>query len=154
MKRHEALVSLSHHHHHALVAALKLNRVGTDKSQLTPEEVIRDVKSFWENGGNEHFREEEEIVLPAFAQYADINRPEIAENLIEHVMIRSLFDQVIKMTPPSIELMNKLGKLLESHVRKEERVIFPMVEEALPEEKLYELEPYLHMNIIEKKDAD
>jgi hemerythrin-like domain-containing protein len=131
------------------VAALKLNRAGTDKSQLTPEEIVQEVISFWENGGNEHFREEEEIILPVFAQYADIDQPEIKENLLEHVKIRSLIDQVIKTTPPSIDLMHQLGQLLEGHVRKEERTIFPMIEAALPDEKLYELEPFLHMNIKE-----
>lgn len=113
---------------------------------------MQEVKHFWENGGNEHFREEEEILLPAFAQFAEIDRPEITENLIEHVKIRALVDQVVKTSPPSIELMHKLGALLESHVRKEERTIFPMIEEALPDEKLYELEPYLHMNADKPKD--
>ena len=42
--------------------------------------------------------------------------------------------------------MNELGELLETHIRKEERIIFPMIEEALPEEKLQELGFYLHIN--------
>jgi len=146
LKRHKALYPLSHHHHHALVAALKLKRAGTEKSQLTPEQIVKDVEDFWINGGNDHFREEEEVLLPAFAQYAEIQIPEITENLLEHVKIRSLVNQVIKTRPASIELMHQLGEMLESHVRKEERVIFPMIEEALPEEKLLELEPYFHMN--------
>ncbi|MGV3489467.1 MAG: hemerythrin domain-containing protein [Tuberibacillus sp.] len=146
MKRHKALYPLSHHHHHALVAALKLKRAGTEKSQLTPEQIVKDVEDFWANGGNDHFREEEEILLPAFAQFAEIERPEITDNLLEHVKIRSLVDQVIKTKPASIELMHQLGEMLEAHVRKEERVIFPMIEEALPEEKLMALAPYFHMN--------
>ena len=137
---------MSHHHHHALVAALKLKRVGTEQSDLSPEECVSELKRFWENGGNEHFREEEEILLPAYAQYEEIDKPEIAENLLEHVKIRSLIDQVLRTTPPSIDELHKLGDMLEAHVRKEERVIFPMIEKALPEERLYELSTHFHVN--------
>jgi iron-sulfur cluster repair protein YtfE (RIC family) len=145
-KRHKALHPLSHHHHHALVAALRLKRVGTDQSEWTAEEMVAELKRFWENGGNEHFREEEEILLPAYAQFADIHQPEIVENLLEHVKIRALVDRVLRSQPPSIEYMHELGHMLEAHVRKEERVIFPKIEQALPEERLYDLAPYFHMN--------
>lgn len=40
--------------------------------------------------------------------------------------------------------MRYLGKFLQSHIRKEEQVIFHMIEKALPEMELKKLAPYLH----------
>lgn len=146
IKRHEALHPLSRHHTHALFIALKLRQAGTEKSRITIEEVKNDVQEFWDPDGNEHFREEEEILLTAFAQYASIEQPEIVGMLLEHVKIRAQMDTVIKSREADIGLMNDLGVLLESHIRKEERIIFPMIEAALPEERLQELGSYLHIN--------
>lgn len=145
MKRHEALYPLSHHHHHALVAALNLKRAGTEKNQLSLDEIKKDLQHFWEHGGQEHFREEEEILLPVYAQHSSVDLPEISEMLMEHVKIRALVKTVLESTEGHIVRMHELGKMLESHVRKEERVIFPMIENALPEEVLQKMAPYLHM---------
>lgn len=108
---------------------------------------IRDaLRTFWEPGGQEHFREEEEILLPVYARYAPLDAPEIAEALLEHVRIRSLVGVILEARDGSIENMHELGNLLDAHVRKEERVIFPMIEDALPEEQLQALAPHFHMN--------
>lgn len=144
LKRHESLQPLSRHHMEALHLALKLRRAGTDKSTLTPEEIQHELLEFWEPDGNNHFREEEEILIPRFAQYRSIDRPEIIEMLKEHVQIRALIDQIIKMKKIDISIMHELGELLNDHVRKEERVIFEMIQKELPEEVLVDLAPYLH----------
>lgn len=145
-RRHEALHPLTHHHHHALVAALKLKRAGTGKSTLSIEEIKAELKAFWEPGGQEHFREEEEVLLPAYARHASLDLPEITEMLLEHVRIRSLVKDILEEEGKPVPLMNELGHLLEEHVRKEERVIFPMIEDTLPEIEIQKLRPYLHSN--------
>lgn len=144
IKRHETLKPLSRHHMVALHLALKLSRADTDKSRLTVDEIKQALDEFWNPNGQQHFREEEEILLTAFAQHASIERPEIKEMLLEHVEIRALIDTVLKMDEIDVTVMHKLGEVLEMHVRKEERVIFPMIEKALPEDVLQELAPYLH----------
>lgn len=128
----------------ALHLALKLSRVGTDKSQLTPEEMKEEVRTFWEPNGQQHFREEEEILLTTFAKHASIERPEIIDMLLEHVTIRSLIDTILTSPTIDIDTMHQLSTILEAHVRKEERVIFPLIEKTLPEDVLVELAPYLH----------
>lgn len=142
--RHESLKPLSRHHMIGLHMALKLKRAGTEESRLTIEEIKQETNDFWTPNGQQHFREEEEILLPAYAQYAQVNQPEIIEMLLEHVKIRSQMKQLLSSQKVSVDAMHELGALLESHIRKEERVIFPMIEKALPEEKLHELAPYLH----------
>jgi hemerythrin-like domain-containing protein len=144
IKRHESLKDLSRHHMIGLHLTLKLKRAGTEESRLQLEEIMKDANDFWNPNGQEHFREEEEILLPAYAQYEDINKTEMIEMLLEHVQIRALFDKLLKSEETDINVMHELGALLEAHIRKEERVIFPMIEKALPEEKLEELTPYLH----------
>jgi hemerythrin-like domain-containing protein len=143
LKRHESLQPLSRHHMIGLHTGLKLSRAGTEESRISYEEILADAKAFWEPDGQAHFREEEEILLPAFATYGDINQPEIIEMLLEHVTIRSQMDLLLK-GKCSLEETRQLGVLLQNHIRKEERIIFPMIEQALPEEKLIELAPYLH----------
>ncbi|MFC4557796.1 hemerythrin domain-containing protein [Virgibacillus kekensis] len=144
IKRHESLKPLSRHHMVGLHLALKLKRAGTEESRLTVEEILKDAEEFWNPDGQQHFREEEEILLPAYAQYAEVDRPEITEMLLEHVRIRSKMKELLSPEHINEDEMHQLGELLETHIRKEERVIFPMIEQALPEEKLQELAPYLH----------
>lgn len=144
IKRHETLKPLSRHHMEGLHLALKLKRAGTEKSQLTVEEIRKEAEEFWNPNGQNHFREEEEILLPAYAQYADINDATVIDVLLEHVTIRSHMSKLLSKEGMNIEEMQAFGALLESHIRHEERVVFPMIEQALPEEKLIELAPYFH----------
>lgn len=142
--RHQSLQPLSRHHMIGLHVAVKLSRAGTEKSRISLEAILQDAAEFWEPDGQAHFREEEEILLPAYARYADIHdNPIITEMLMEHVTIRSKMQQLLR-NELSLPQMRALGTLLETHIRKEERVIFPMIEKALPEEALIEIAPYLH----------
>jgi hemerythrin-like domain-containing protein len=146
--RHEALQPLSRHHHHALFVALQAKRVGTEKSKLTVQGMKQEVETFWVEGGNQHFQDEEEIVLPVYAKYQAIHHPEIIEMLLEHVKLRSYVQQILSTEAEAdlIPIMNEFGELLTTHVRREERVVFPMIEKDLPEEELQKLAPYLHTN--------
>lgn len=84
-RRHQALQPLSRHHHHALVMAqMLINQKEDFKS------IQRELSDFWNKGGREHFREEEEYLLPEYTKYNPIDRPEIRELLLEHIQIRSL----------------------------------------------------------------
>src|SRR5699024_3872957 len=116
--RHEALQPLSRHHHQALVVALQAKRIGTDKSKLTVDKMKQEIETFWVDGGNQHFQEEEEIVLPVYAQYKSINHPEIIEMLLEHVKIRSSVHQILTTEDDLIPIMNEFGELLTTHVRR------------------------------------
>ncbi|WP_228550226.1 hypothetical protein [Salinibacillus xinjiangensis] len=71
--------------------------------------------------------------------------------LLEHVMVRSYVHQILTSKNDATSLMNDLGQLLDTHIRKEERVIFPLIEEALPEEELQKIKPCLHTDEIPPK---
>ncbi|HLQ70356.1 MAG TPA: hemerythrin domain-containing protein, partial [Bacillota bacterium] len=143
--RHDALQPLSRHHMIALHLSLKMRRAATDKEMLPMKALIEEIEDFWKPDGLIHFREEEEILLTAYAQHVAVEDiPEIQEMLIEHVKIRALFETILTADDPSLHTIHSLGEQLEKHVRKEERVIFPMIEKALPEDVLQEVKPYLH----------
>lgn len=150
-KRHEALIPLSHHHHHALVIALKLKRAGTEESKLTLEEIKEETLAFWKEGGEAHFREEEEVLLPAFAKVAPVDTPDISQMLIDHVVIRAGMSQLEDMDQELIPLMRVLGERLTTHIRLEERHIFPMIEKALSETQKAQIAPSFHANAPKNK---
>jgi len=128
----------------ALHVALKLRRAGEEGSRWSPEEVYNDLQDFWEPDGQVHFREEEEILLVTYAKHHSIERTEFKDMLFEHVQIRALIEIILDANEINIEHMHELGKRLEQHVRKEERIIFPLIEKDLPNDVLDELAPYLH----------
>src|SRR5699024_12441234 len=77
-----------------LHVGLKLSRARTEKSNISLNQIIEDTREFWFLGGQDHFREEEEILLPAYAVYANVNQPDIIEMLLEHIKIRSGMDRL------------------------------------------------------------
>jgi len=112
MKRHPALVHLSHDHHHTLVWARRLRRGETDGFDAYRSLLAR------------HFREEEERVFPLLAEFCPEPPDVLGRALVDHARIRA--------TPPG----PGLGALLEAHVRLEERELFELLQEVVPDERL------------------
>jgi len=131
----EGLAELSREHHRALAKAMALKRA-TDETALA---VWQSFLAFWHGEGNEHFVEEEGVLLPAYARFADPAHPAVERMLLEHVLIRAKVAEVgATPQPPAAELA-RLGSWLDTHVRLEERVVFLLIEDALPEAALREL---------------
>ncbi|MGD9735063.1 MAG: hemerythrin domain-containing protein [Solirubrobacterales bacterium] len=124
MKRAEALRPLSREHLLALLAAKKL-REATDLAL-----AAREFRDFWEEHGRRHFRVEEEVLLPAWDAYGEIDRPGVARMLEEHRVIRR---QALRLAAgeSALEEVHELGVVLHDHVRFEERELFVAAEESL-----------------------
>ena len=135
VKRSEALRALSHQHHQGLFAALQLKRAGRE-SAAEARQVFLD---FYEREGSPHFRAEEELLLPAFARHKGVDHPAIVRVLLEHVDLRGRGQDLESRADPDPATLRELGERLESHIRFEERVLFPMIEEALPVDELERL---------------
>jgi hemerythrin-like domain-containing protein len=135
MKRSEALKVLSHQHHQGLFAALQLKRARKE----TAAEARRAFLDFFEREGMRHFRAEEELLLPAYARHTEFDRPEIVRVLTEHVDLRRRGQDLEVGADPDPSALRELGELLESHIRFEERELFPMIEAALPDAELRQL---------------
>ncbi len=133
MKRDPALAPLSRDHHHALVLAQRLRRA-TDADATAAAEAFLD---HWESEEREHFRIEEEVLLPALARHGDVEHPSVTRALLDHVRIRA--DAELVAQAPTLELLHGLGARLAAHVRLEENELFPLVEQALSADALREL---------------
>lgn len=93
---------------------------------------------YWRVDGQRHFREEEEILLPTYAGFRDPEQSIVARVLIDHIRIRRLAQQLAG-DRPGIGALHTLGDQLNAHVRREERELFPLIEQALPEAELIRL---------------
>ena len=148
MKRAPELRDLSDHHHRGLVQARRLRRAAAGEEANMPEETAEAFLGFWQEGTTTHFREEEEILLPVLARYAEdlLGRESVVEMLLQHSRIRGLvmgLSDEIKVGDVRPETLGSIGELLEAHIRLEEREVFPAIEEALPEEGLREVDARL-----------
>ena len=135
MKRTDALKGLSHQHHQGLFAALKLKRA----QRATALEARTAFLDFFEREGASHFRAEEDLLLPAFARHTQPDDPLIIRVLTDHVDLRRRALDLEVDTDPAPAALHELGERLESHIRFEERILFPKLEQTLPVEQLERL---------------
>lgn len=132
MKRTEALRPLSREHLKALIAAKRV------RDAFTLEEATKVFLDFWHDEGRRHFRVEEEVLLPGWAVAAEVDQPKVDQFLREHLEIRCGALR-LEAAELSLDQAHDLGKLLHDHVRFEERVFFPLIEDALDDEYLSRL---------------
>ena len=141
MKRHKALQSLSQEHHHGLILA-QLIKSGSPEYKGLPSSIsdkkLYTVKFFEENL-IPHFKKEEEILFPLTKKKNPIIENIVNELIKQHKEIYSLIDKLKISSQPESEL-DDLGKLLEGHIRKEERELFKLIQEASTENELEKLE--------------
>jgi hemerythrin-like domain-containing protein len=132
VKRSEALRQLSRDHHRALEVALKLKRAGAAGC----DEVARRFLEFWREHGAAHFRVEEDVLLPDVAAEIDPADERVVRVLTDHVEIRRRANEIESAAKADTARLNELGEMLDNHVRHEERVLFPLIEERLSAEAL------------------
>jgi hemerythrin HHE cation binding domain-containing protein len=121
VKRHAALVPLSHDHHHALVQARRLRARG----RTGANEFLR----FFTTETTRHFREEEELVFPLLY---DDEPDSLREILLQHHRLRVLAHRLRR----GEDVTGELARLLEEHIRLEERDLFELIQRATPDEQL------------------
>ena len=150
VKRHSSLHALSEHHHHALVQALEIGRAAQAPCADRPARLRQAAESllhFWEIAGRAHFREEEDVLLPALARHVRLDQDaSVMRMLADHAQIRAGLQDLsagLKSNRVDEPLVIALGQLLHDHVRLEEDTIFPRIEAVLGEQELAALSPHL-----------
>ncbi|HZP71874.1 MAG TPA: hemerythrin domain-containing protein [Gaiellaceae bacterium] len=126
MKRHPALVHLSHDHHHALVQTRRLKAAAAGTDPVAEADVFA---AFFAEETVPHFREEEELLFP-LAAWSEETRPLLVQALLDHQQLRALaarLDQREELPATMVELAD----LLDRHVRLEERELFPLLEQVV-----------------------
>lgn len=128
IKRSKQLAPLSREHHDGLLFVWKL-RQGLGNNIAI--EILRNFCNwYWNNHIKPHFYQEEKILL----QYISSNHKLAAQLKKEHTDIRELI-LTIDQEADSVTLV-LLANLLEKHIRFEERILFPHLEETLSPQQL------------------
>lgn len=145
MQRHRSLQDLSRDHFDALALAQFIDRSLTGHELGgTPEAACQRLLTAWEDELAEHFREEEEVILPIYQRHVAIGADRrVGKMLADHAWFRDRLPELVRRFEQSEdgweELLAELGRRLHDHARFEERELFPDVEEALTDDELDEL---------------
>jgi hemerythrin-like domain-containing protein len=131
IKRSEYIAVLSRDHHAGLLFCWKIKE-GL-KNGIDLQRINQYVKYFWEGHLQEHFREEE-ILL--FSKLDDelTNRAKR-----DHQVLAGWFMRIIESKVEYFQDYFSFTELLVNHIRFEERVLFPFMEEHLPAAVLEEI---------------
>lgn len=133
----KALIPLSHDHHNGLLVALRMKKGGPASHRDSwPSEINAQRDALMQFSRKEllpHFALEEEILFPSLSSTPSLESL-ISELMNEHRAMRSLLETLSSdQNIDAAKLMKDFGILLEAHIRKEERQLFPMVESLVAE---------------------
>jgi hemerythrin-like domain-containing protein len=140
MKRHDALIPLSHDHQHALAQALRLQR-SADGDLATQRATLAEFLQFTDASIETHFAEEELVLERAVeTSGAPVLRAARDQMLAEHAWLRAKFVELRRMAESETEagfdstLLRETGERLTAHVRYEERELFELLQTELGEQ--------------------
>ena len=144
LKRHPALIPLSREHHQWLLLAQLLKKDAPAYKGMpgTPTDKVAYARELWEQLIAPHIEKEETYLFPKVAKLAPDLVALLNELRLEHELLRNSFDKLHH----EVTTMDRLGRLLERHVRKEERVLFQQVQALLSPQDLELLRILLSTN--------
>ena len=139
LKRHIALQDLSRDHHLFLLEARHIRWfLEDDERAKSLEDVIGSILTFWDEVGQLHIREEEEIVYPIYLKASPLRKREIDALYTDHNWLR---DKMLELADlPRFEnsrpALRSISEYIVNHVRHEEWVIYESIQTRLSEEQL------------------
>ena len=144
MKRHEALAPLSREHHGTLILARLLKKNASEYKGLPTNATDKAAYALqqFEELIKKHFRQEEAILEKAKGCHYDIKSLAV-EIIQEHQQLTALFLSLNVASTPE-DIMDRLANALENHIRKEERVLFPLLQQHCSEALLQQIHNDLH----------
>ena len=119
-------------HQHGLAFARQL-KISLEAESGGLGELIEQVESFWRKELAPHFRDEEEILFPAASLKNSACQALVKRALDDH---RNLCDYLQSLRSKlrvgeSHQVLTEFADLLTSHIRFEERELFPLIETSL-----------------------
>jgi hemerythrin-like domain-containing protein len=143
-KRHDSIIPLSREHHYALLLCLRIHRGLIEHRDDADwlKKKASDAINFFASDLTLHFRAEEEVLFPAARTLT--NTAQLVDDLLcEHQEIvrqveqlstlidEPLSDALHSFPEPLADTLNSFADLLEAHIRKEERELFPAYERQI-----------------------
>ncbi len=133
MKRHPAFQDLSRDHFTALLACLNVRRATEGHpSAPTPEAAIAQFGQLWRNELTHHFDEEDANIQPVLA--AKKAHTQLATLRLDHKEIRAAMEALHAKDPAPTWAV--AAERLRAHIRWEEDVLFPWMQDHLTDEEL------------------
>ena len=135
-KRHQSLIGLSHDHHHGLALALRL-QLG-DRAMLVDgwthdrRKQAEKVVKFFDEELAAHFALEEEVLFPVIVCHTTDASALVTTLISQHRQMEKLAGRLRSETDVE-QVLLEMGRLLEMHIRLEERELFPQFEQHVPE---------------------
>ena len=126
IKRSESLKQLSRDHHHALLLCWKIRKGLKQGAQAS--RIRSYVELFYREHLVQHFIEEENSLFPLLGE-DDAN---IKRAIKEHRRL----ERLVLEEPDDLKAVSLFEEELEAHVRFEERTLFNVLQEKVPEQKL------------------
>lgn len=135
-QRHPALVPLASDHYHGLALALKLQqgtqaltRMWAHDSKFQAGYVV----AFFEKELRHHFEVEERALFPLVVQHVGEAKALVDELTADHRSMEHLVGKICNLSTSTLtQDLIEFGKLLEQHIRKEDRQLFPLFESKAP----------------------
>lgn len=137
--RHEALAPLSRDHYAGLVQAQHLIKAGDVTKSLSVDrrQAVAEFLDIWQREIQPHFQDEEHLLLDL------MNDADRKQMLHEHQQVRALAEQLKKLRKeidPDPDTLTQLGRLLNGHIRWEERQLFNRLQQTLTPAQLKHLQ--------------
>lgn len=144
MKRHESLQPLSREHHHGLLLCWKI-KTGISKG-INVARIKKYSDWFYANHIVPHFEAEENHVFPLLG----IEHPMVKKAFEQHAALRKLFtgESNIKSN------LLRISEELDSHIRLEERELFPEIQTRISEQALRVLDEVHNESAFEENMED
>ena len=142
MRRHPALIPLSRDHHAGLVQASRLRRAAAEGDASARLAAARDFLEFFRSEERLHLRDEEEALFPLLLRHVRSQPAPLREARVQHVQLEGFARKLdIAVAAGSVDraTLAAAGELLEAHIRLEERQLFPLIEELVPDDELSRL---------------
>ncbi|MFQ5903165.1 MAG: hemerythrin domain-containing protein [Candidatus Binatia bacterium] len=129
--RHPSLIPLAHDHHHGLALALRCRKQALGQMKPVGVQGLREraeeFRNFVSKNLDRHFQAEEEILFPLIRSCIPKGRSLVEDLLGEHEQIRN-WARRLEGNTDLAKILFDLGDLLERHIRREERELFPLFE--------------------------
>ena len=142
MKRHPALIPLSRDHHSGLAQALRLRRAAAGGDASARLVAAREFVEFFRNEERVHLRHEEEELFPLFLRHVRSQPAPLRQARLQHMQLEGFARKLAIGVAAGIvdrETLDATGELLDAHIRLEERQLFPLMEELVPDDELRRL---------------
>jgi hemerythrin-like domain-containing protein len=97
---------------------------------------------FFRNEERLHLRDEEEELFPLLLRHVQSQPAPLREARVQHLQLQGFARTLEIGLAAGIvdrETLDAAGELLEAHIRLEERQLFPLIEELVPDEELRRL---------------